>query len=388
MGSTAGPSALWYLTRGTGTVTLVLLTISLALGIANVRRAQTDAVPRFVFDAVHRSVSLLALAFLAVHIVTSVLDPFAPIRVIDAVIPFVSAYRPVWLGLGAVAFDVLIAIVVTSLLRRRFGYRTWRATHWLAYACWPIALVHGLGTGSDAKTGWMLLLTAGCVLIVLVAVWIRAVAGWPDHSSVRVSAMLASIAAPLALVFWLPSGPLAAGWATRAGTPASLLAKTTVPAASSGAGHSSSSASTSGATSPSPGGSSSGPSSSTAPSAFNAQASGTVNESQLSSGLVQVDLKLTVSGHALSALDIRLVGQPASGGGVAMTSSRVTVGTPSAPALYQGRVTGLEGTNIAAQVRCPQGSLGLLAQLQIDPQSGAVTGALSARPGARTEGGG
>lgn len=254
MGSTAGPSALWYLTRGTGTVTLVLLTISLALGIANVRRAQTDAVPRFVFDAVHRSVSLLALAFLAVHIVTSVLDPFAPIRVIDAVIPFVSAYRPVWLGLGAVAFDVLIAIVVTSLLRRRFGYRTWRATHWLAYACWPIALVHGLGTGSDAKTGWMLLLTAGCVLIVLVAVWIRAVAGWPDHSSVRVSAMLASIAAPLALVFWLPSGPLAAGWATRAGTPASLLAKTTVPAASSGAGHSSSSASTSGATSPSPAG--------------------------------------------------------------------------------------------------------------------------------------
>lgn len=113
-----------------------------------------------------------------------------------------------------------------------------------------------------------------------------------------------------------------------------------------------------------------------------------MNESQLSSGLVQVDLKLTVSGHALSALDIRLVGQPASGGGVAMTSSRVTVGTPSAPALYQGRVTGLEGTNIAAQVRCPQGSLGLLAQLQIDPQSGAVTGALSARPGARTEGGG
>ena len=94
MGSTAGPSALWYLTRGTGAVTLVLLTVSLALGIANVRRVQTDTVPRFVFDAVHRSASLLALAFLAVHIVTSVLDPFAPIRLIDTVIPFASPTGP------------------------------------------------------------------------------------------------------------------------------------------------------------------------------------------------------------------------------------------------------------------------------------------------------
>jgi Ferric reductase like transmembrane component len=381
MGSTAGPSALWYLTRGTGTVSLVLLTISLALGIANVRRAHTSAVPRFVFDAVHRSVSLLALTFVAVHVITSVLDPFAPIRLIDAVIPFVSAYRPIWLGLGAVASDVLIAIVLTSLLRRRFGYRTWRTTHWIAYACWPIALVHGLGTGSDAKTSWMLLLTAGCVLIVLVAVWVRAVAGWPDHSGVRASAMLASIAAPLALLAWLPNGPLAAGWAKRAGTPASLTASTTAPAASSGAGRSSSSAGASGASSSSAGGSSSA-----APSEFNAQVSGTMSESQLSGGLVQVDLRLAVSGQTLSALDIRLVGEPASGGGVAMSSSRVTLGTSSAPALYRGRVTGLEGTTIAARVRSAQGSLGLVAQLQIDSRSGAVSGALSAQPGHETEG--
>ncbi len=97
--------------------------------------------------------------------------------------------------------------------------------------------------------------------------------------------------------------------------------------------------------------------------------------------------ELIVSGQALGALDIRLVGQPASGGGVAMSSSRVTLGTRSAPALYRGRVTGLEGTNIAARVRSPLGSLGLAAQLQIDPHSGAVTGALSARPGEGTEGG-
>lgn len=369
MGSTVGPSALWYLTRGTGAVTLVLLTVSLALGIANVRRARTATVPRFVLDAVHRSASMLALVFLAVHILTSVLDPFAPIRLIDAVVPFVSAYRPIWLGLGAVASDVLIAVAVTSLLRRRLGYRMWRVTHWLAYACWPIALVHGLGTGSDAKTGWMLLLTAGCVLIVLVAVWLRAAAGWPDHSGVRASAVLASIAAPVALLLWLPTGPLAAGWAKRAGTPTSVLAKASTSPTSSGSSGASSSAAP-------------------APAAFNARLSGTVNQSRLASGLAQVELKLTAAGQPLTALDVRIVGQPLSGGGVAMSSSTVTLGTASNPAMYQGRITGLEGTNIAARVKDARASLALVADLQIDPQSGAVTGALRAQRGERTEGGG
>jgi hypothetical protein len=374
VGSTTGPSALWYLTRGTGAVTLVLLTVSLALGIANVRRVQTDSVPRFVFDAVHRSASLLALAFLAVHIVTSVLDPFAPIRLIDAVVPFVSAYRPVWLGLGAVASDVLIAVIVTSVLRRRFGYRAWRITHWFAYACFPIALVHGLGTGSDAKTTWLLLLTAACVLTVLVAVWTRVAAGWPNHAGIRTSAVLASIAAPVALLAWLPNGPLGAGWAKRAGTPASLVVKTSAsaspvaPSANSSSGASASTAA--------------------APRAFNAQVSGTVTNSQLSGGLVQVDLKLNVPGQPLSRLDIRIVGQPLSGGGVAMTSSLVTLGPASNPGRYAGLVTALEGTNIAARVGGPTGSLSLVAQLQIDPRSNAVAGAVAARPGERTEGGG
>lgn len=374
MVSTAGPSALWYLTRGTGAVTLVLLTVSLALGIANVRRVQTDHVPRFVFDAVHRSASLLALAFLAVHVVSSVLDPFAPIRLIDTVVPFTSAYRPVWLGLGAVASDVLIAVVVTSVLRRRFGYRAWRVTHWFAYACFPIALVHGLGTGSDARSEWMLLLTAGCVLTVLVAVWIRVLAGWPDHAGIRSSAGLASIAAPVALLAWLPSGPLGAGWATRAGTPASLLAKTIASASLPASSSNSASGTNASASAPAR--------------RLSAQLSGTVTNSQLSSGLVRVDLKLNVSGQRLNRLEIRIVGQPLSGGGVAMASSRVTLGPASNPDRYAGRVTALEGTNIRARVSGRRGSLSLLAQLQIDPRSSAVAGALAARPGARTEGDG
>ena len=327
-------------------------------------------VPRFVFDAVHRSVSLLALAFLGVHIVTSVLDPFAAIRPIDAVVPFVSAYRPVWLGLGAVASDLLIAVALTSVLRRRFGYRAWRAAHWLAYACWPIALVHGLGTGSDAKTTWLLALTGGCVLVVLVAVWVRATAGWPERAGARLSAVAASIVAAVALLVWLPTGPLAPGWAKRAGTPSSLLPTAAAVRVS---------------TSSPAGASASSPVGAVPPASFNAPVTGTVSQSRLGSGLVQVDLHLALSGQALSALDIRIDGQPLGGGGVEMTSSRVTLGTPSDPSQYAGLVTALEGTNIQARVRSTRGSLVLLAQLQINPSSGAVTGALAAQPAAARE---
>jgi sulfoxide reductase heme-binding subunit YedZ len=204
--ATIGPSALWYLTRGTGATTLILMTVSVALGVVNVRRLTTPAVPRFVLDAVHRNASLLALAFLAVHIVTALLDSFAPINLIDAVIPFTSVYRPLWLGLGALASDLLIAVAITSVLRRRLGYGAWRATHWLAYASWPVAVLHGLGTGSDAKATWMLALTAGCIAVVLVAVAARLSAGWPDHLGTRLSAAAMAALIPVGLLVWLPSG--------------------------------------------------------------------------------------------------------------------------------------------------------------------------------------
>ncbi len=156
-----GPSAYWYLTRGTGAVSLVLLTVSVVLGIVGSLRVSAQLWPRFAIDTVHRDVSLLAIAVLVVHIATSVLDSFAPISLTASVIPFVSSYRPFWLGLGAVSFDLLLALAITSLVRRRLGYGRWRAVHWLAYACWPIAVLHGLGTGTDTKVWWMLVLTRG-----------------------------------------------------------------------------------------------------------------------------------------------------------------------------------------------------------------------------------
>src|SRR5947209_12061135 len=149
----AGPRAYWYLARGTGVVSLLLLTAIIVLGVMGPLRVTVPRWPRFAIDGLHRDLSLLVMAVLVVHIATSVLDGFAPIAWLDAVIPLGSQYRPLWLGLGALSFDLLLALVITSLVRRRLGYRAWRAIHWAAYASWPVAVAHGLGTGSDAAAG-------------------------------------------------------------------------------------------------------------------------------------------------------------------------------------------------------------------------------------------
>jgi methionine sulfoxide reductase heme-binding subunit len=221
-----GGSAYWYLTRSTGAVALVLLTLAIALGVLDVRRWSSPRWPRFVVDSLHRNVSLLAMTFLSLHVLTSVLDGFAPISLLDAFLPFAGSYRPFWLGLGALALDLLVAVTITSLLRARLGYASWRAIHWLTYASWPIALLHGLGTGSDVKATWLLLLSLACLLVVLVAVLVRAISGQPGHPRARGAALGGASAFSLFLLLWLPGGPLGSEWPRRSGTPSSLLGRT------------------------------------------------------------------------------------------------------------------------------------------------------------------
>jgi sulfoxide reductase heme-binding subunit YedZ len=221
--------AYWYLTRASGAVALILLTLSLIVGIAAIGRVHSRRWPRFAIDGVHRTSSLLAIVFLVIHIATAVLDSFAPISLLDSVIPFAGAYRPLWLGLGATAFDLLLAVAITSGLRLRLGFRPWRAVHWLAYGAWPIAVLHGLGTGSDATEGWMTIVYAVCALGVLAAALSRIAIGWPTAMSWRLTGLAAIASFGLGTAIWLPNGPLAAHWARRAGTPTKLLRPTVSP---------------------------------------------------------------------------------------------------------------------------------------------------------------
>lgn len=219
----SSPSPLWYTTRGAGMVLLILLTAVVVLGVLTTRRWGTAGMPRFVTNDLHRSLALLTIVFLLLHIATAIFDSFAGLGLKDALIPFASSYRPLWLGLGVLSAELFIALVVTSLARNSLGYRGWRLTHWLAYISWPLALVHGLGTGSDTKAGWALLINVVCILAVLIALAWRIAAGWPLHRGLRLGAVSATAAATLALVAWMAAGPLRPGWAAAAGTPASLL---------------------------------------------------------------------------------------------------------------------------------------------------------------------
>ena len=348
---------LWYATRGTGIVSLVLLTAIVALGIAGSQRLRSNRWPRFLVVGLHRNLTLLALVFLAAHIGTTVLDGFAPIRLLDAVVPFVSAYRPIWLGLGAVAFDLLLALTVTSMLRARIGYRSWRVLHWLAYVSWPVALVHALGTGSDARVPWLQGLAIVATLCVAAAVLVR-VRSATGATAPRLAAAALVLLVPLGTLVWYRTGPGRHGWAARAGTPKSLLASTTVarvrtirPAV---------------ATLPPP--------------PFTAQLSGNLSQAQQTSAqLVLLNIRGRTSGGARGVLWVRLQGAPTADGGVQMTASGASYGPPSSPNAYVGKIIQLNGTQMVLELRDSTGTMiDLTVDLRIDPSTRHVSGTVSA----------
>jgi DMSO/TMAO reductase YedYZ heme-binding membrane subunit len=168
---------LWFAARGAGIVSLLFLTGVVYLGILTTLRWQTRAWPRFATTGFHRNLALLSVAFLGIHIATAILDPFTNLGPLAALVPFSSSYRTLWLGLGVIAVDLGAAVLVTSLLRNRLSRATWRAVHWLAYAAWPLALLHGIGTGTDAAAPWMVAIDAVCLAVVGAAVLVRVTTG-------------------------------------------------------------------------------------------------------------------------------------------------------------------------------------------------------------------
>ncbi len=357
------PTAYWYLTRGSGAVALVLLTIGIVLGVMGPLGAGGGRWPRFVVAGLHRNVTLLAIAFVTVHVVTTVADGFAPIGFRDALVPFLSPYRPLWLGLGAVSFDLLLALVVTSLLRRRIGLRLWSAVHWLAYAAWPVAMLHGLGTGSDARLGWMTALATGCGAAVAGSILWRA-HGSAAAAGPRLGAVGATLLALVLGIVWYRSGPLEHGWARRAGTPATLL------------GGSATRVVTAARATP--------VSLTTLPTApFSARLVGRFAETGPDAhGLESVAVSAVTRGTVASRLRIDLWGIPLEGGGVAMRASEVRYGPARSPSAYTGRIVGLTGSHVAVTVRDASGrTLSLDVHLLIDHGSGSVGGTLRAFPG-------
>jgi methionine sulfoxide reductase heme-binding subunit len=190
-------TALWYASRATGAVSLVLLSTVVILGMLVSRQGSLPGLPRFAVTGLHRNLSLLSVAFLVIHVVSAIADPYVTIGWAAAVIPFASAYKPFWLGLGALSLDLIGALILTSLVRARMNRRTWRGVHWLAYAAWPLAVAHSLGSGSDMRSGPMLGLLIGCLLAVAAAgLWRLSRAARDVPRAGRAAAALAQVSPP------------------------------------------------------------------------------------------------------------------------------------------------------------------------------------------------
>jgi predicted ferric reductase len=163
-------SALWALGRGTGVTALVLFTVAIVLGVLARSGRALPGVRRFGVSDLHRTAALTGTGLVGVHVASLLFDPYAQLRLVDVALPFLASYRPLWLGLGTLAVDLLVVVTAVSVLRRRVGPRVFRTVHWATYALWPTALLHSLGSGTDAGTAWFRWLAVACVTAVVAAI--------------------------------------------------------------------------------------------------------------------------------------------------------------------------------------------------------------------------
>jgi hypothetical protein len=345
----------WDTARAGGLISYVLLTTAISLGLVLRNRWQSTRWPRLVTNELHGYVSLLALVFIAVHVVAVAIDPFTHFGLTAVLVPFASHYRPVWMSLGIVAVYLLLAVWVSSRLRRRIGYRLWRQIHVLAFAVYGAATLHGLGTGSDTRTIWAGALYAASVALVGSLLAVRLLA--PAGRDARRRPLVAGAAAVAALVAaaWSLGGPFAPGWSARAGG-ATTHAAVAAPSASASA----------------PRRAPARPPTSVVRVPFTARYAGRVTVEPVNDrGRLTVRIDGRLSGGTKDHLEILIHGIPLENGGVAMEQSRVRMGTTTP--LYRGEITSLTGSRLVAAVRSPHQRLRLGLVLRIG-RDGSVVG--------------
>lgn len=186
---------LWYTTRATGMVALVLFTLVVSLGTFVANRIGGSTVGRFELNELHRSISIVAMVFLAIHILTTVIDSFVATGWISVLVPFTSSYKRTAVAVGTIAFDLILAVWISSLLKVRIQNRSWRFIHWFSWLAFASALTHAFLSGTDARHGAGLVLVSACVLIVLSAALWRYL-GRPTRAAGR-TALSPLAAAPL-----------------------------------------------------------------------------------------------------------------------------------------------------------------------------------------------
>jgi len=343
----------WDTARAGGLVAYVLLTASVALGLVLRNRWQSSRWPRLVTNELHGYVSLLALVFIAVHVSAVAVDPFTHFGLAAVLVPFASHYRPVWMSLGIVALYLLLAVWVSSRLRRRIGHRLWRRIPVLAFAVYGAATLHGLGTGSDTRTIWAAALYTGSVGLIGALLAVRLLAPTGREARRRPVAAGAAAVAVLAAAGWSLGGPFAPGWSARAG---GATARPTIAMSRPRIAR---------------------PVAETLPPAvvhlpFTARYAGRLTIGRVNEqGRLTVRIDGVLSGATKDHLEILIHGIPLEDGGVAMEQSRVRMGT--ATPLYRGEITSLDGSRLVAALRSPHQRLQVDLTLRIG-RDGSVVG--------------
>lgn len=178
--------ALWDLSRATGLIATWIFASSIVLGITARSGRSVPGLGRLGVTQLHRTLALTGVGLIAIHVTTLLFDPYAQLKLFDLIIPFGGTYRPFYLGLGTVSVDILIVVVVVALLRHRVGPRVFSLTHGAVYALFPIAVIHGLGIGTDAGTLWSEAIVFTAVGIVAVAIIWRLTQGFAERGIRRV----------------------------------------------------------------------------------------------------------------------------------------------------------------------------------------------------------
>jgi predicted ferric reductase len=156
----------WYVARAGGMIAFALLTVSVVLGLLLSNKAKLRRWPRFALEDVHRFVGLLAGGFIVIHVGVLLFDGYLPFSLTNLVVPDTAPYRPLAVAAGVIGAELLVALAVANRYRKRLSYRFWRRTHYLNFAVWLLALVHGLTSGTDTGSAWAIALYLSAVSIV------------------------------------------------------------------------------------------------------------------------------------------------------------------------------------------------------------------------------
>lgn len=199
----------WYAARAGGVVAYVLLSINVSIGLLMSGKKSMKRWPKFALEDVHRFTGILTGTFLVLHIATIAIDAYLPFSLVSLAVPFLASYRAIWTGLGVAAAELLLALAFTNHYRNTaISYRFWRRAHYVNFAVWAAATFHGLGTGTDRSTPWMITIDGVAVGAVCGLTAWRALRSAGAPASLQRSAPVLTGALGIALIVALAQGPL------------------------------------------------------------------------------------------------------------------------------------------------------------------------------------